>query len=145
MSEQCAECGAVLPEGSTCQSIFDELQLLEFTDPAYYRVHFLSVACFMIQHGRYSDEGLAWIQEKMQFSLDRQLTNQQLRQLIGNETSSATRTWKVVRPPDAAAFPKIAWRLSIVDLVKSAQDPEQYCQQVKQWARTILQQLKALH
>jgi hypothetical protein len=96
----------------------------------------------MIQHGRYSDEALAWIQEKMQIYLDRQLTNQQLRQLIGNEMSSATRTWKVVRPLDAAALPKIAWSMTIVDIVKSAQDPEQYCEQVKQWARTILQQRK---
>lgn len=145
MSEQCAACGAVLPEGSTCQSIFDELQLLEFTDPAYHRVHFLSVACFMIQHGLYSDEALVWMQEKMQIYLDRQLTNQQLRQLIGNETSSATRTWKVVRPKDAAPLPKIAWSMTIVDIIESAQDTEQYCQQVKQWARVILQQLKALH
>lgn len=88
---------------------------------------------------RYSDEALIWIQEKMQIYLDRQLTNQQLRQLIGNETSSATRPWKVVRPIDAAALPKIAWSMTIVDIVPSAQDPDQYCQQVKQWARTILQ------
>jgi hypothetical protein len=133
MPEQCAECGAIFPEGSTCQTIFDELQLLELNDPAYHRVHFLSVACFMIQHGRYSDEALAWIQEKLQIYLDRQLTNLQLRQLIANETSSATRTWKIVRQTDAATLPKIAWSMTIVDIIQSAQDPEKYCQLVKQW------------
>jgi transcriptional regulator with AAA-type ATPase domain len=105
---------------------------------------FLSVACFMIQHGRYSDEALTWIQEKLRIYLDRQLTNQQLRQLIANEMSSATRTWKVARPTDTAALPKIAWSMTIVDLVPSAQDSEQYCEQVKQWARITLQHMKSL-
>ncbi len=54
----CPVCGAVLPEGSTCQSIFDEFLNLEYTDPAYGQVHYLTVTCFMIQHERYSDEAL---------------------------------------------------------------------------------------
>ncbi len=47
MSERCTECGAVLPEGSTCQTIFDEFLILEYTNPVYGQVHFLTVACFI--------------------------------------------------------------------------------------------------
>jgi hypothetical protein len=144
MPERCPECGAVLPLGSTCQTIFDELQMLELTYPEYYRVHFLSVACFLIQHGRYSDEALAWIQEKLHQYLEHQLTNQQLRRLIADETSSATRSWKIVRPADARPLPKIAWSMTIVDIVQSEQDAEQYGKQVKQWARITLQEMATL-
>jgi hypothetical protein len=34
--------------------------------------------------------------------------------------------------------------MTIVDIVQSAQDPEKYCEQVKQWARTTLQQMKSM-
>lgn len=57
----CPECGATWLEDSTCQSVFDEFLVLEYSDPAYGEVHFLTVVCFMIQHGRYSDEALVWI------------------------------------------------------------------------------------
>ncbi|QYR19267.1 hypothetical protein KZ483_15075 [Paenibacillus sp. sptzw28] len=30
---------------------------LEFSDPGYGRVHFLTVACFIIQHNRYMTKG----------------------------------------------------------------------------------------
>jgi hypothetical protein len=60
MPARCAECGAVLPEGETCQTIFESFMALEFSDLAYGEVHFLTVACYMIQHGRYGDEVLAW-------------------------------------------------------------------------------------
>jgi hypothetical protein len=38
----------------------------------------LTVACFMIQHGRYSDEALAWIAQKLCANLNDTLTFQML-------------------------------------------------------------------
>ena len=145
MPELCAECGAILSEGSACQTILDEILSLEYINPAYGQVHFLTVACFMIQHKRYSDEALTWVQEKLQIYLDRQLTGQQLRRLIANETGGGTRTWKILRQADAAPLPQIAWSMTIVDIAQSIQDSEVYCAQVKQWARTILQNIKSVH
>jgi hypothetical protein len=144
MSEQCAECGAVLPSGSTCQTIFDEFLSLEYTNPAYGQVHFLTVACFMIQHGRYSDEGLVWIQSTLRTYLEQQLTDQQLRQLAAKGTDGATRTWKVTRQPDAPPLPKVAWSMTITDVAQHMQDAESYCEQVRQWARTTLQQMESV-
>ena len=57
MRSTCTECGAALDE-TTCQSIFDSFLVLEFSEAAYGAVHMLTVACFMIQYRRYSDEGL---------------------------------------------------------------------------------------
>jgi hypothetical protein len=143
-SEQCAACGAVLPAGSTCQTIFDEFLSLEYTNPAYGQVHFLTVACFMIQHGCYSDEGLRWIQSTLRTYLEHQLTGQQLRQLAAKGTDGATRTWKVTRQPDEPPLPKVAWSMTITDVAHYMQDAESYCEQVKQWARTTLQQMESV-
>lgn len=142
MSERCAECGAVLPQGSTCQTIFEEFLNLEYTNPAYWRVHFLTVACFMIQQGRYSDEALAWIQSALRAYLEQGLTGQQIRQFAIKGMENVKRTWKVTRRPDAAPLPTVVWSMTIVDVAQNMQDAEKYCEQVEQWARTTLQEME---
>ena len=144
MSVLCPECGAVLSEGSTCQTIFEELLSLEYTNSAYGQVHFFTVACFMIQHRRYSDEALAGMQSLLRAYLDEELTAQQLRERARRGMNTATRTWKVRRQTDAPPQPKVAWRLSIADVAQSIQDPQKYGEHVKQWARATLQQMPAL-
>jgi hypothetical protein len=144
MSEHCAECGAVLSEGSTCQTIFEECLSLEYTNPAYGQVHFYTVACFMIQHGRYSDEALTGMQSLLRASLDEQLPAQQLRQRAAKAISDATRPWKVTRQVDVPPLPKVAWSLTIADVAQSMQNPEQYCEHVKQWASATVQQMPSL-
>ncbi|HEY3992111.1 MAG TPA: DUF5946 family protein [Ktedonobacteraceae bacterium] len=144
MSERCAECGAVLAGGSTCQTIFEELLSLEYTNPAYGQVHFLTVACFMIQHGRYSDEALRWIQSSLRAYLDEQLSVQLLRQHAAKGMNDAVRTWKVTRQADASPLPQISWSVTIVDVARDMQNAEKYCEHVKQWAHATLQQMPSL-
>ena len=144
MSKHCVECGAPLSNGSTCQTIFEEFLSLEYTNAAYGQVHFLTVACFMIQHGRYSDEALTWIQSSLKAYLDKDLTAQQLRQHTARGVNNATRSWKVTRQADARPLPKVAWSMTIADVAQCIQDPETYCAQVKRWAHITLQQMAHL-
>ncbi|HEY0756861.1 MAG TPA: DUF5946 family protein [Ktedonobacteraceae bacterium] len=144
MSEHCAVCGGLLSQGSTCQAIFEEFLSLEYTDPAYAQVHFLTVACFMIQHERYSDEALSWIQSALRSYLEEQLDARQLRQRAAQSVDDATRTWKVTRQADAPPLPKIAWSMTISAVAQHTQNPEQYCEYITQWARATLQQMPAL-
>jgi hypothetical protein len=144
MSAICPICGAVLPEGSTCQSLFDEFLNLEYTDPAYGEVHYLTVTCFMVQHERYSDEALIWTKATLKAYFDEHLTAQQLRQRAAQATNRDTRTWKVTRRADARPLPKVAWTMTIVDVAQSIQDPEKYCEQVRRWAGATLQQMASL-
>jgi len=65
MNGICSYCGAVSEVDLTCQDMFDEFLALEFSDPAYGKVHLHTVSCFMIQHQRYSDPALRWMQEKL--------------------------------------------------------------------------------
>ena len=58
--------------------------------------------------------------------------------------SEATRSWKVIRQPDAPPLPNVAWSVTMAEVAQSLQDPQKYCEQVKQWARVTLQQMPAL-
>ncbi len=137
----CPVCGAELPEGATCQSVFDEFLVLEFTDPGYGAVHFLTVACFMIQHERYSDESLRWLQPNLRAYLDEGRTNEKLRQSARHTTNQPNRTWKVLCAADAAPLPKIAWAMTLADVAGHFSDADAYGDLIRQWARTSLRQL----
>jgi hypothetical protein len=84
------------------------------------------------------------MQSMLRDALDEQLTAQQLRQRAAQGMDDATRSWKVTRQADARPLPYVAWSTTIADVAQCMQDPETYCQQVKQWAQATLQQMTAL-
>ena len=142
----CSECGAEWPEGQTCQSIFDEFLVWEFQDPEYGAVHFLTVAVFMTQHGRYTDEAQAWIKQKLRQNLEEDRPVELIRRMANQETSQAKRTWKVVREAGAPPPTRIAWEMTIVDVARahdaSGLDAAAYRAAVTEWARITLKQLE---
>lgn len=138
----CAECGAAHQDGGRCQAIFDALLQLEFTDPEYGEVHFLTVTCFMIQHGRYGDEAISWARSMLGAHLNSGLTNAQLRALAAEGMQSGKRTWKILRAADAPPLPRTTWEMTIADVAESYRDAESYRQLVRQWARSTLRQLE---
>jgi hypothetical protein len=144
LPQPCPECGAALEANASCQAIFDAFLILEFEDPAYGEVHILTVACFMIQHRRYSDEALVWIEQTLRTYLDENTTVAQIRKHAAHETSQSARTWKVTRQPNARPLPKIAWSMTIADVASTYQDAASYCAAVKEWARCTLQQMRPL-
>jgi hypothetical protein len=144
--EACPECGAVHRDENSCQAIFDSFLVLEFTDPGYGEVHLLTVACFMVQHGRYSDEGLAWIEKTMRLHLEGEVPLEKLRRQAARETRQDARAWKVTRRPTDPPLPPIPWSMTIADVAAqygaAAQDALTYRELVKQWARTTLHEMK---
>lgn len=144
MSERCAECGALLDAGSTCQATFEEFLALEYTNPAYGRVHFLTVACFMIQHRRYSDQALGGIYELLRAYFEEQLTDQQLRQRTASSIGHSSRTWKITRQAGDPPLPFVAWSMTISDVARHMQHPDEYCERITAWARVTLQEMSAL-
>lgn len=144
MSEYCSECGALHSEGRTCQSIFDEFLALELTDPGYGRVHFLTVACYMIQHNSYSDEALVWIESKLRKYFENNLSGPEIRKLAAKDTDSGTRKWKVMRQKDARPLPKVAWSMTIVDVAQRMHDAESYCKLITEWGRRTLDEMGPL-
>ena len=94
---------------------------------------------------RYSDEELAWIQSQLRAYLEEQRTIKHIRQMVAQDTNRANRSWKVTRQADAPPLPKVAWSMTIADVVQSRPDAEQYCNQVTQWARSTVEQMASLH
>jgi hypothetical protein len=144
MTSTCPECGAHLLDDATCQSLFDSFLALEFSDPAYGAVHLLTVACFMVQHGRYSDEALAWTEQTLRLYLEGGLTPAQIRREAARQTRPGLRAWKVGRPPGAPPPARVAWSMTIADLAASAAHASSYCAAVERWARLTLQEMQPL-
>jgi hypothetical protein len=144
MAPVCPECGGVLSDETSCQEIFDSFLALEFSDPAYGQVHMLTVACFMIQHGRYSDIALTWIEQQLRDYLDGKQTVEQMRHQTGRETSRDTRTWNILRSPAEGKLPAIAWSLHIGDVARHNQGAASYCAWIRKWARAILAEIGPL-
>ncbi|HEU5375009.1 MAG TPA: DUF5946 family protein [Ktedonobacteraceae bacterium] len=147
MSEQCPLCGAILPEKSTCQTIHEELLNFEGLNAIAHSLHFLHVTCFLIQHERYSDEGLKWAQSLLRANLVEDLTEQQHLQSLrttGKKSASGPRTWKFHREADALALPKIAWSVTIVDVFHRMDSAQSYGESVRQWARATSQEMTSL-
>jgi hypothetical protein len=144
MTTTCPECGAALGEYGACQEIFDAFLMLEFSDPGYGEVHMLTVACFLIQHGRYSDAALTWIARQLRAYLEEGIPAGQIRQQAARETGQARRTWKVIRQPGARPLPKVEWSVTIADVAAHAQDAESYRDWITRWARATLREMQPL-
>lgn len=142
----CPECGAVWAAGQTCQALFDEFLIWEFQDPEYGAVHFLTVAAFMTQHGRYTDEAQAWIVQQLRAHLDDDQPVERIRRLSQQTTSQANRTWKVVRGPGDPPAPRRAWDMTIVEVARRHEEAgleaAAYRAAVTDWARKTLRQLE---
>lgn len=143
MTERCAQCGATLPEGRTCQTIHEEILGFEYNNAIPHSIHFMHVTSFLIQHQRYSDEALAWAQSMLRAHLDEHMTEQQLHQLLTKGTKDPSRKWKYPRAADAPQLPKVAWSVTIADVARNMQDAEEYCQRVKQWARATVLSMRS--
>lgn len=144
MTSTCPACGAVHTGDATCQSLFDSLLVLEFSDPAYGAVHMFTVACFMIQHGRYSDAALTWIAEQLRAVLQDGRTPQQIRQAVNRQVDHSARTWKVNRSPQEPPLPHVAWSMTIADVTRQYTDAASYCRLVTLWAQRTLAEMSPL-
>jgi hypothetical protein len=138
----CPECGGTYKDNRTCQQIFDEFLALEFTEPSFYEVHFLTVACFMIQHRRYSDRALVWIDSKLRDYLDKGLSSDKIRAHTNWESSQENHKWKILRGPHDRKLPEIAWSKRISDVAYPENEPAAYCREITDWARSTREEMQ---
>ena len=145
-NQSCPECGGASYEGRSCQAIFDEFLTWEFEDAGYGAVHFLTVAVFMTQHGRYTDEAQAWITEQLRAHLVRGEPVESIRRRAQRTAAQDERTWKVIRAQASPPAARHAWAMTIADVAR-AHDATlaaaDYCAAVTAWARATLRQLEA--
>jgi hypothetical protein len=134
----CPECGAVLQEGTTCETHFHQMLFWEAEFPDLGIVHHLTVLCYHLQHPHlYSQDGLAnGIQLLTQFVRDG-ISPAEIRRTMSNKVNSNTRQWKVTARPDskgAYAHP-VTWTMRAADVV--ARGSDQYVDSVREWAQSV--------
>ncbi len=138
----CPECGAALKGYAGCQEIFDSLLALEFSSPEHGAVHLLTVACYMIQHRRYSDEALRWIAKVLRAHLEEGVPVDYLRPGMARDADQAKRRWKVLRQPDAPPLEKIAWSVTAADVAGQTATAQGYRAAVRRWAQSTLREMQ---
>lgn len=142
MSKTCSICGATWKGNLTCQNAFDEFLALEFSNAAYGKVHMVTVACYMIQHQRYSDPALAWMQQNLSDVVENGVSPTEILTQMTSTVDQKKRDWKVERQPYEPKLPSIDWSITIADVYSHKDDPTSYCTWVECWARATLEEMR---
>lgn len=144
MSEKCFECGALHPDGGSCQDDFQQLLGWETEDSSRMQVHHLTVLSYHLQHPRlYSQEGLAGAMDLLVEFLENGKSPGQIRRQNQSKVNSRNRKWPVtartdsrgsyIRPPH--------WTMTAADVIAGGADS--YCDNVAVWANSIFEALKS--
>jgi len=140
----CSCCGAKYLNGMTCEEVFHQMLSLEFSDPNFGEVHFLTVACYMVQDGQYSPPALLWVEQKIGEYLKDGLAASQKLRLSARQVDGKQRNWQVLRQPDEPQQDFIPWSTTIQQVFQSYQDPSGYCRAVRHWAEVTLKEMQPL-
>ena len=142
-TQTCPECGAVWKDGLTCEEHFHQMLYWENEFPDYGVVHNLTVLSYYLQHpSLYSPEGLNHGMKLLSDFVEKGITTQEVRARDRDKVSSTNRTWKVKGKPGAqgAYSHPIRWSMTAPEV--TAGGPHQYCENVRQWAAKIMQDIR---
>jgi hypothetical protein len=136
----CPECGA---PNHSCQLRFDELLVLEFTDPGYGAVHHLTVATYMLQHSsKMTREGWLHERELLREFLIENRSPAFIRRQNKDLVDSGKRTFKFKSKDRVPVIRKTSWRKTILDV--RIENAAMYCEDVTAWAKSALEEAQAL-
>jgi hypothetical protein len=136
MSENahCPECGALSVGGMGCWEMLGALIAWEYADADLLREHFLTVACYNLQHpAQFTEATLAGLRAVFIERLDHNLPIAEIRRRVGQAAQGKTR---VLRPA-AERTPRLRrWEMTIADVYIPA-EPQGAADRVRAWAATI--------
>ena len=135
----CPECGASQVEEMNCWEQLGAIIAWEYQDPALMAVHFLTVACYNLQHpAQFTDEALAGLRADLIAHLDEGLTVQEIRRRAAQHYTAPRRVLK----KEAARRPLLRhWSMTIAD-VYLPERPQGAAERVKAWAAAIRNELR---
>lgn len=143
--QKCSECGTAWINGQTCEDCFHQLLFWEAEYPAYgAEVHHLLVLCYHLQHpSLYSPAGLKAAKQLLLEFVEQRASPAEVRQRQRARVDSSQRDRKIRGTPAAHGSydPPIQWKMTAADVV--AGGSQNYCDNVRAWARTIHDRLKA--
>ncbi len=143
--QKCPECGAIRAGGQTCEEDFHQMLYWEAEFPQYGEVHHLMVLCYHLQHpSLYSPEGLREGRRLLKEFVEQGASPAEVRQHNRARVDSSQRTWKIKGTANShgAYNPPMSWAMTARDVVDGGS--ENYCDNVRTWARLTNDTLKAL-
>lgn len=143
--QRCLECGTLWTDGVTCQDHFYQMGYWELENPtALYEVHHLMVLSYHLQHpSLYSPTGLSNAKELLVDFLTTGITPSAMRQKIRGDVDSGVRKFKIKSTAESFGtyeYP-VQWTMTAASVTTGGVDT--YCDNVKAWAQSILESLKA--
>lgn len=134
----CPECGAPATNGLTCWEQLGAILAWEWQDPALQAQHFLTVACYNLQHpAQFTGEALAGLREMFVAHLEQGTGIAELRRRVGRMAEGNRRVLK----PERERRPVLRrWRVTIADVYQAGQ-PEGAAERVQQWAAALRDEL----
>jgi hypothetical protein len=136
----CPECGA--PD-ALCQARFDEFLVLEFTDLGYGAVHNLTVATYMVQHSsKMTREGWLYERDLLREFIVEKKSPSLIRQQIKDSVDSGKRKFRFKSKDGVPVIQKSTWKKTILDV--RAENAEVYCEDIKAWATSVLEEAEKL-
>jgi hypothetical protein len=142
---KCSECGAIWTAGETCETCFHQMLFWEAEYPAYGEVHHLMVLCYHLQHPcLYTPDGLKEARRLLVKFVERGASPAQVRQRNRTQVDSSKRKWKIkaIASSHGSYDQPVRWTLTAADVV--AGGSENYCDNVRAWAKLINATLKTL-
>jgi len=135
---RCPECGATARDGMSCRDRLGLLLAWESDDPALAAEHFLTVACYNLQHpAQFTDAAIAGLGEVFIAHLDRGLPVAEIRRRVGTLARGQAR---VLRVESERRSVLRHWSMTIADVAVPDQ-PEGAAGRVRDWAASIRREL----
>jgi hypothetical protein len=142
--QTCPECGAIWRTGVTCEDHFHQMLYWENEDPERGVVHHLMVLGYHLQHpSLYSPDGLAYSLGLLVDFVEHGISTEQARKQNRSRVDSSQRNWKIRGKPGSQGSYShpVRWHMTAQDVVNAG--AERYVESVQQWARSILDDLRA--
>lgn len=135
----CPECSA--PQGPTgsCREQWDALLALEFSEPSTFHVHFLTVACYQLQHPRtqpLSEDARRQLARALEDVVVHGRAITDVQREMGATFAGATRVRPNEMDGDQASLTSVdRWTTTVADV--GPPDPDLHATRVLEWARAI--------
>jgi hypothetical protein len=129
----------------TCETYFHQMLFWEAEHPALGEVHHLMVLCYHLQHpSLYSPEGLIEARRLLVEFVEHGASPAEVRQRNRARVDSSRRDWKIkaTATSHGSYDPPIHWSMTAADVIAGGAD--HYCDNVRQWARSINEALKVV-
>jgi hypothetical protein len=139
---RCKQCGGIFALHETCEDRFNTTQTKEFENNDYFMVHHLSVLCYMLQHNKYSKKGWLFARELLFQFIYNNLTPDQARKQNHHKLDSKNRKWNLNDTKKLTDVEGEKWSFTLGNVRDNA--VEDYCEDIKHWAKSILEDTKEI-